>query len=226
MVFHTRDLWTRINMLNRWCFDRYWASPTMQSLIASKRHTDSWPSSGIQTRMSLGWKPSHWHLLVTFWWFVKLLHKKSRDLMIHVRRMTLDFSFICFGIEYNRCASCFLTLSISFLSPFVVAELQMAWLQGWWCGRWGEVQGQVCGSYFLFFSSPLFDFSNLYNWSLLHERYLPIRHKTGTSSDAQICGSMVFVREIRLSGRELLPVTAWFKLVTIIITEWLIDVQA
>ena len=35
---------------------------------------------------------------------------------------------------------------------------------------------------FCFFLSPLFDFSNLHNWSLLHERYLPIRHKTGTSS--------------------------------------------
>lgn len=65
----------RSAMLNHWCFDRYWASPMMQSLIASKRHTDSWPSSGIQTRMSLGWKPSHWHWLVIFWWFVKLLHK-------------------------------------------------------------------------------------------------------------------------------------------------------
>ena len=65
----------------------------------------------------------------------------------------------------------------------------------------------------------LFDFSNLYNWSLLHERYLPIRHKMGTSSDAQICGSMVFVWEILLSGRELLPVTAWFKLVTIITSK-------
>lgn len=44
----------------------------------------------------------------------------------------------------------------------------------------------VCGLFYLFFLSPLFDFSNLHNWSLLHERYLPIRlmirHKTGTSS--------------------------------------------
>ena len=138
--------------------------------------------------------------------------------MIHVRRMTRDFSFICFGIEYNRCASCFLTLSMFFFSPIRgrrIANGLGPRMVMWPLGRSSRTGLWWFVDCFIFFFSRLFSTSPIFttghyctNGTFRSDtrQELPV--------PTQICGSMVFVWEIQLSGGELLPVTAWFKPVT------------